>query len=64
MEPKILSIEINGKQYKLVDIGTSECKDCDIGGTVSDNCPRIRGTLLCCLNDETTKVWKEVKCTK
>lgn len=37
MELKILSIKVNGKRYKLVDIGTSECKDCDMGGTVSDN---------------------------
>ena len=61
MEYKILSIEIKGKRYKLVDIGTSECKDCDMGGTVSGKCPRIHDTLLCCLDYETTKVWKEDK---
>ena len=59
MEPKILSIEIKGKRYKLLDIGKSECVDCDMY-TIRD-CPRIRGALLCCLNDETTKVWKEDK---
>ena len=64
MELKILSIKVNGKRYKLVDAGKSECDGCDIYGIISDNCPRIRGTLLCCLNDETTKVWKEDKCTK
>ena len=59
METKILSIEINGKRYELVDIGESECDGCAMDK--SRDCPRIRGTLLCCLNDETTKVWKEDK---
>ena len=59
METEILSIKMEGKTYKLVDIGKSECEGCAMDE--SRECPRIRGTLLCCLNDETTKVWKEDK---